>query len=49
MMAPPNTSILPLRVRLPLYPVQFLSAMALVSMEPLLDPMMRDLGVPLKQ
>ena len=35
--------------RLPLYPRQFLSAMALVSLGPLLDSMMRDLGVPLSQ
>ena len=36
-----------LRHRLPLYPCQFLCAMAIVSLGPLLDPMMRDLGVPL--
>jgi fucose permease len=38
-----------LRQRLPLYPSQFISAMALVSLGPLLDPMMRDLGVPLSK
>ena len=36
-----------LRTRLPLYPSQFLVAMAIVSIGPLLHPMMRDLGVPL--
>lgn len=36
-----------LRHRLPLYPCQFLCAMAIVSLGPLLDPMMRELGVPL--
>ena len=36
-----------LRHRLPLYPTQFLVAMAIVSIGPLLHPMMRDLGVPL--
>jgi len=38
-----------LRARLPLYPVQFLCAMAIVSLGPLLDPMMNDLGVPLSR
>jgi MFS family permease len=38
-----------LRYRLPLYPGQFLSAMAMASEGPLLDHMMRDLGVPLDQ
>jgi MFS family permease len=38
-----------LRHRLPLYPSQFIGAMALVSLGPLLDPMMRDLGVPLSK
>ena len=36
-----------LRRRLPLYPCQFLCAMAIVSLGPLLDPMMRDLGISL--
>ena len=38
-----------LRHRIPLYPSQFLVAMAIVSLGPLLDPMMTDLGVPLDQ
>ncbi len=38
-----------LRYRIPLYPSQFLVAMAIVSLGPLLDPMMTDLGIPLKQ
>jgi fucose permease len=38
-----------LRLRLPLYPSQFLVAMAIVSIGPLLHPMMRDLGVPLSR
>jgi MFS family permease len=38
-----------LRLRLPLYPSQFLIAMAIVSIGPLLHPMMRELGVPLSQ
>lgn len=38
-----------LRHRLPLYPSQFLVAMAIVSLGPLLDPMMRDLGVALSK
>ena len=38
-----------LRHRLPLYPSQFLVAMAIVSIGPLLHPMMRDLGVPLSR
>ena len=38
-----------LRHRLPLYPIQFLVAMAIVSIGPLLHPMMRDLGVPLSR
>ena len=36
-------------LRLPLYPSQFLIAMAIVSIGPLLHPMMRDLGVPLSR
>lgn len=36
-----------LRLRVPLYPSQFLVAMAIVSLGPLLDPMMRELDVPL--
>jgi MFS transporter, FHS family, glucose/mannose:H+ symporter len=42
----PNPS---LRLRLPLYPSQFLVAMAVVSIGPLLHPMMRDLGIPLSR
>ncbi|MCL4466780.1 MAG: MFS transporter, partial [Chloroflexi bacterium] len=38
-----------LRHRLPIYPSQFLVAMALVSIGALLDPMMRDFGVPLSR
>ena len=38
-----------LRHRLPLYPSQFLVAMAIVSIGPFLHPMMRDLGVPLSR
>ena len=38
-----------LRHRIPLYPSQFLVAMAIVSLGPLLDPMMTDLGIPLDQ
>jgi FHS family glucose/mannose:H+ symporter-like MFS transporter len=38
-----------LRCRFPLYPSQFLGAMAMVSLGPLLDPMMRDLHVPLSR
>jgi fucose permease len=38
-----------LRLRLPLYPSQFLVAMAIVSIGPLLHPMMQDLGVPLSR
>jgi FHS family L-fucose permease-like MFS transporter len=38
-----------LRLRLPLYPSQFLIAMAIVSIGPLLHPMMRDLGIPLSR
>jgi len=38
-----------LRLRLPLYPSQFLVAMAIVSIGPLLHPMMSDLGVPLSR
>lgn len=38
-----------LRQRLPLYPSQFLVAMAIVSIGPLLHPMMQDLGVPLSR
>lgn len=38
-----------LRHRLPLYPTQFLVAMAIVSIGPLLDSMMTDLGVPLSR
>jgi fucose permease len=37
------------RQRLPLYPSQFFVAMAIVSIGPLLHPMMRDLGVPLSR
>jgi len=36
-----------LKYRLPLYPVQFLCAMAIVSLGPLLDSMMTDFQVPL--
>ena len=36
-----------LRQRLPLYPAQFLSAVPMASLGPLLDSMMRDVGVPL--
>jgi MFS transporter, FHS family, glucose/mannose:H+ symporter len=36
-----------LRQRVPIYPSQFLVAMAIVSLGPLLDPMMRDLAIPL--
>ena len=38
-----------LRHRFPLYPTQFLVAMAIVSIGPLLQPIMRDLGVPLSR
>ena len=38
-----------LRQRLPLYPSQFISAVAMVSLGPLLDSMMRDLSIPLRQ
>ncbi len=38
-----------LRYRFPLYPTQFLVAMAIVSIGPLLDSMMGDLGVPLSR
>ncbi len=38
-----------LRHRLPLYPSQFLVAMGIVSIGPLLHPMMQDLGVPLSR
>lgn len=38
-----------LRLRLPLYPSQFLIAMAMVSIGPLLDPIMGDFGMPLSQ
>jgi MFS transporter, FHS family, glucose/mannose:H+ symporter len=38
-----------LRVRIPLYPTQFLVAMALASIGPLLHPIMRDLGIPLSR
>lgn len=44
--APANPS---LRHRLPLYPNYFLNAMPMASLGPLLDRMMRDLGVPLEQ
>ena len=37
-----------LRHRIPLYPGQFLSALTLASLGPLLDAMMNDLGVPLR-
>lgn len=47
-MTPESSATNPsLRYRLPLYPGQFLIAMAIVSLGPLLDPMMRDLGIPL--
>jgi len=36
-----------IRQRIPLYPSQFLVAMAIVSLGPLLDPMMHDLDIPL--
>jgi len=38
-----------LRQRLPLYPSQFVSAVAMISLGPLLDSMMRDLAIPLRQ
>jgi MFS transporter, FHS family, glucose/mannose:H+ symporter len=38
-----------LRFRLPLYPSQFLIATAMVSIGPLLDPMMKEFGVPLSR
>ena len=38
-----------LRQRFSLYPSQFICAMALVSLGPLLDSMMRDLDIPLRQ
>jgi FHS family glucose/mannose:H+ symporter-like MFS transporter len=38
-----------LRHRLPLYPNYFLNAMPMASLGPLLDHMMRDLGVPLER
>jgi FHS family glucose/mannose:H+ symporter-like MFS transporter len=38
-----------LRHRLPLYPSQVMGAIVLVSFGPLLDPMMRDLGIPLSR
>jgi MFS family permease len=38
-----------LRLRLPLYPSQFLVGMAIVSLGPLLHPMMSDLAVPLSR
>ncbi len=38
-----------LRYRIPLYPTQFLCAMAIVSVGPLLDSMMTDLGVSLSR
>lgn len=38
-----------LRHRIPLYPSQFLIAMAIVSLGPLLDPMMTELGIPLSR
>ena len=38
-----------LRHRIPLYPTQFLCAMAIVSLGPLLDSMMTDLGVSLSR
>ena len=37
------------RLRLPLYPSQFICAVAMVSVGPLLDNMMRDLNIPLSQ
>lgn len=39
----------PLRERFPLYPAQFFSAVAMISLGPLLDSMMRDLAIPLDQ
>lgn len=44
-----DTSNPGLRHRLPFYPGQFLIAMATVSLGPLLDPMMKDLSIPLSQ
>ena len=44
--APTNES---LRQRIPLYPGQFLAAMAMASLGPLLDHMMTDLSIPLSQ
>ena len=49
MTATPSTTNPTLRHRFPLYPSQFLVAMAIVSIGPLLHPMMRDLGVPLSR
>lgn len=47
-MTPDDSATNPsLRYRIPLYPGQFLVAMAIVSLGPLLDPMMGDLGIPL--
>lgn len=37
------------RQRIPLYPSQTIGAMVMVSLGPLLDPMMKDLGIPLSQ
>jgi MFS transporter, FHS family, glucose/mannose:H+ symporter len=45
--SPPTSPTL--RQRFSLYPNQLLGAMVLVSLGPLLDPMMRDLGFPLGQ
>lgn len=45
----PSTSDPDLRHRLPLYPGQFLSAIALASLGPLLNQMMHDLAVPLSR
>ena len=49
-MTPPTTACSPgLRQRLPIYPSQMLIAMAMVSLGPLLDPMMKSLGIPLSR
>lgn len=48
--AEPSTAANPsLGHRLSLYPTQYLVAMAMVSVGPLLDPMMREFGVPLSR
>ena len=49
-MTPLTTACSPgLRQRLPIYPSQMLIAMAMVSLGPLLDPMMKSLGIPLSR